>query len=71
MCTCVTFCLTRQLLNSILIGPMAFRERELCVVVLYSAGPHSYLTLLSLVQWHLEDDIYLYVYYILQDQTII
>ena len=71
MCTCVTFCLTRQLLNSILIGHMAFREQELCVIVLHSAGLDSYLKLLALVQWHLEDDIYLYVYYILLDQTII
>ena len=46
MCTCITFCLTRQLLNSILIGPMAFRERELCVVVLHLAGPDCYLALL-------------------------
>ena len=46
MCTCITFCLTRQLLNSILIGPMAFRERELCVVVLHLGGPDSYLALL-------------------------
>jgi hypothetical protein len=43
MCTCITFCLTRQLLNSILIGPMAFGERELCVLVLHSTGPDSYL----------------------------
>ena len=46
MCTCITFCLTKQLLNSILIDPMAFRERELCVVVLHSAGPDISLALL-------------------------
>ena len=46
MCTCTIFCLTRHLSNSILSGPMAFRERELCVVVLHSAGPDSYLALL-------------------------
>ena len=50
---------------------MAFREQELCVIVLHLAGLDSYLKLLSLVQWHIEDDIYLYVYYILPDQTII
>jgi hypothetical protein len=44
MCTCITFCLTRELLNSILIGPMAYRERELRVLVLHSTGPDSYLT---------------------------
>jgi hypothetical protein len=44
MCTCITFCWTRQLFNSIVIGPDAFEERELCVIVLYSFGPDSYLT---------------------------
>ena len=32
------------LFNSIFIGPDAFGERELCVIVLYSFGPDSYLT---------------------------
>ena len=50
ICTCITFCQTRQLLNIILIGPMAFRERVLCVFVLHSAGPDSYLTLLRLAR---------------------
>ena len=71
MCSCITFCWTRQLSSTTLIGLLAFGELDLCVLVLHSAGPHSYLTLLSLVQWHVEDDIYLYVYYILLDQAII
>ena len=50
ICICITFCQTRQLLNIILIGPMAFRERVLCVFVLHSAGPDSYLTLLRLAR---------------------
>jgi hypothetical protein len=29
-----------------MIGPVAFGGRELCVLVLHSAGPGSYLTLL-------------------------
>jgi hypothetical protein len=46
MCTCITFCWTRQLSNTTLIDPVAFRGRELCVLVLHSTGPDSYLTLL-------------------------
>jgi hypothetical protein len=46
MCTCITFCWTRQLFNTTWIGPVAFVERELCVLVLHSAGPDSYFTLL-------------------------
>ena len=49
---------------------MAFGKQQLWVLVLHSAGPHRYLTLLSLVQWHLEDDSYLYLYYILLDYTL-
>ena len=70
MCSCITFRWTRQLSSTTLIGPLAFGERDLCVVVLLSAGPDSYLTLLSLVQWHLEDEIYVYFYNILLDQTL-
>jgi len=47
MCTCITFCWTRQLFNTILIGPVAFGEWELCVLELHSAGPDSYLTLVT------------------------
>jgi hypothetical protein len=46
MSTCITCCWTRQLNNSILIGPVAFGEWELCVLLLHSAGPDSYLALL-------------------------
>jgi hypothetical protein len=46
MCTCITFCWIRQLVNATLIGPVAFGGRELCVPILHSAGPDSYLTLL-------------------------
>ena len=46
MCTCITFCWTRQLSYTTLIGPMAFRGREIRVLVLLSAVPDSYLTLL-------------------------
>jgi hypothetical protein len=46
MCVCITFCWTRQLANTALIGPVAFGRRELCVLVLYSAGSDSYLTLI-------------------------
>jgi hypothetical protein len=45
MSTCTTFCWTRQLSNTTSIGPVAFEGRELCAVVLHSAGPDSYLTL--------------------------
>ena len=37
---------TRQLFNTTLIGLVAFGGRELCVRVLHSAGPDSYLALL-------------------------
>jgi len=70
MCTCITFCWTRHLFNTTLIDPVAFGERELCVLVLHSSGPDSYLTLLSLVPWHLEDGRYVYLYYNLVDQTV-
>ena len=46
MCTCVTFYLTIQLANTTLTGPVAFGRRELYVLVLHSAGPDSYSTLL-------------------------
>ena len=71
MCTFITFCWTRQLSSTTLIGPFALGERDLCVLVLHSAGPGRYLTLLSLVPLLLEDDSYLYLYYILLDQRVI
>ena len=40
---------------------MAFGGREICVLVLHSAGPDSYLTLLLLVRWHLEEGSYVYL----------
>jgi hypothetical protein len=43
MCTCITFCCTRHLSNTTLIGPVACGGRELCVLVLHSAGPDIYL----------------------------
>jgi hypothetical protein len=46
MCTGITFCWNRQSFNITLIGPMTYGGRELCVLVLYSAGSDSYLTLL-------------------------
>ena len=46
MCTCIIFCRIRQLLNTNLTGPVALGGRESCVLVLYSAGSDSYLTLL-------------------------
>jgi hypothetical protein len=46
MCTCIMFCWIRQLLNTTLTGPVAFGGRELCVLVLHSAGPDCYFTLL-------------------------
>jgi hypothetical protein len=46
MCTCITFCWIRQLANTTLTGPVAFGGRELCVLVLHSAGSDSYLALL-------------------------
>jgi hypothetical protein len=45
MCSCITFCWTRQLSNSTLTDPVTFGVQELCVLVLYSSGPDSYLTL--------------------------
>jgi hypothetical protein len=54
-----------------LIGTVVFGGRELCVLVLHSAGSDSYLTLLSLVPWYLVDESYVYLYYILLDQTFI
>jgi hypothetical protein len=71
MCTCIKLCWTRQLFCTTLIGSMTFGGLISCVLVLYSAGPASYLTLLSLVPWHLEDESYVYLYYILLDQTVI
>jgi hypothetical protein len=71
MCKCITFCWFKQLFNTTLIGPMTFRGRELCVLVLHSAGTNSYLTLLWLVSWYLEDERYVCLYYILLHQTVI
>ena len=68
MCTCITFCWTRQLFNTTLIGPVTFEGRELCVLVLHSAVPDSYLTLLLLVPWYLEEGSYVYI---LLDLTVI
>jgi len=90
---------TRQLFNTTLNGQVSFEIRELCVLVLHSAWPDSYLKLLWLVRcifrtrdmctcitfcwtrqlfnttligpWHLEDGRYMYLYYILLDQTVI
>jgi hypothetical protein len=55
MCTFITFCCTRQLFNTTLIGPVTFQGRELCVLVLHSAGLDSYLTFNELIPWHLKD----------------
>jgi hypothetical protein len=71
MCSCITFFGTRQLSNTTLTGPVAFGGRELCVLVLHSARSDSYLSLLCLVPWHLEDGSYVYLYYILLDQAVI
>ena len=46
MCSCNTFYWNRQLSSTNLLGILAFRERELCVVVLHLAGPDCYLALL-------------------------
>jgi hypothetical protein len=46
MCTCITFCWIRQLINTTLTGPVAFGGRVLCVLVLHAVGSNSYLTLL-------------------------
>ena len=42
LCTCITLCWTKQLFSTTLIGPVAFRGRELFVLVLHSAGPDIY-----------------------------
>jgi hypothetical protein len=41
MCTCITFCWTRELFNTTLIVPVGFGGREFCVPVLHSAVPDS------------------------------
>ena len=46
MCTCIIFCWIRQLFNITLTGPVTFGVQELFVLILYSAGPDSYLTIL-------------------------
>jgi hypothetical protein len=46
MCNCITFFWTKQLFNSVLIGPVAFGGRDVCVLVLHSGGPDRYLALL-------------------------
>jgi hypothetical protein len=60
MCTFITFCCTRQLFNATLIGLVAFGGGELCVIVLHSAGPDSYLKLHELIPWHLVNGRYVY-----------
>ena len=71
MCTCITLCCSRELYNTALIGPVTVGGRELCVLVLHYAGPDSYLTLLRLATWHLQDGKFVYLYSILLDQTYI
>ena len=44
---------------------------ELCVIVLHSAGPDSYLTLHELIPWHLEDVGYVYRTSQLSNTTLI
>jgi hypothetical protein len=68
MCTHLTFCWTRQLFITTLVGPVTFEGRELCVLVLHSAVSDSYLTLLLLVPWYLEEGSYVYI---LLDLTVI
>jgi hypothetical protein len=46
MCTSIILCWIRQIFNTTLIVPVAFGGRELCVLVLHSAGSESYLVLL-------------------------
>ena len=46
ICSCTTFCWTRQLFSTTLICPVAFVGRVFCVLVLHSTGPDSYLILL-------------------------
>ena len=43
MCTCITFCCTRHLFNTTLIGSVTCGGPELCVLILHSAGPDIYL----------------------------
>jgi hypothetical protein len=71
MCTCITFCWIRQLFSTTLTGPVAFGGRDLYVLVLHSVGPDSYATLPCLVLWHLEDESYVYLFYIMLDQRVI
>jgi hypothetical protein len=71
MCTCITFCWIRQLSSTTLTGPVTFGVRELCLFILHSAGTDNYLTLLILVPWHMEDESYMYLYYIVLDQRVI
>ena len=71
MCTFITFCCTRQLFNTTLIGPATFGGGELYVIVLHSAGPDSYLTLHELFPWHLEDGRYVYRTRQLSNTTLI
>jgi hypothetical protein len=59
MCNCITFCWTTQLINTTLISPLEFGERELYVLALHSTGPDSYW----LVPWNLKDESYVYLYY--------
>ena len=46
MCTCIIFCWIRHLFNITLTSPVALGGRELCVLLLHSAGSDSYLTLI-------------------------
>ena len=71
MCSCITLWWTRQLSSTTFIGPVAFGGREICVLVLHSAGTDSYIILLWLVPWHLENERYMYLCYILLDLTVI
>ena len=41
MCTFITFWWTRQLFNTTLIDAVAFGGRDICVLVLHTAGPDS------------------------------
>jgi hypothetical protein len=71
MCNFITFCCTRQLFITTLNGPMEFGGGELCVIVLHSAGPDSYLTLHELIPWHVEDGKYVYRTSQLSNTTLI
>jgi hypothetical protein len=46
MCACITFYWISQLFSTTLIGVVVFGGRELCLLVLYSAGSENYLALL-------------------------